>query len=223
MNMKHIKFMYFRDCNRRPIGCVAIEVLNGMSCLRYAVSAVHPYDIFNRGVARDLAVGRLISHPIYIACPSRANLHTVLTTVMRDIAATRLVPTNLIKSAKRWLTQQTKTHNTDDVLKILEDYLFKADTKTYVDFITKFDRKIERINMFSEIGGSKYPRFSRIRESFTNNEPKETKIPINVPSSGDGGIAEQRASESPHPHTFPINVPIPSKTEAPTVKSSHVG
>jgi hypothetical protein len=222
MNMKHVKFMYFRDCNRRPIGCVAIEVLNG-TALKYAVSALHPYDIFNREVARNLALGRLVSHPVYISCSSRANLHTILTTVMRDVATTRLAPTNIIKSAKRWLTQQTTTHSTDDVLKILEDYLFKADTKTYIDFLKKFDRDIERFNMLSENGCSKYPRFARVRESFSNNEPKEIRISVNVPSSGDGGIAGQKAPESSHPHTFTINVPISPMTGAPATKSSHVG
>jgi hypothetical protein len=147
MKDKPIKFMYLRDIYKRPVGCVAIKVNDHLSCLKYQVSALHPYDAFNREVARSLTVGRLMYNPIYITCAPHSNAHTIITAVMEDIVKTRIMPTRVIKAAKLWLREKLNPINMNCLLDMVANYLSRADGDAYVSFIEQLNIRINNTNL----------------------------------------------------------------------------
>jgi hypothetical protein len=114
-----IRYMFLRDVNREPIGCIAINVHRATQALEYQVSVVNKVDRFNpltgralpfnKEVARMIAAGRLVENGFRVDMPSDATMNQISTIVMKDLAnltAPRKkgdISTRAIKAAKLWL------------------------------------------------------------------------------------------------------------------------
>lgn len=87
-----------------PCGCLAISVDRRNHRLSYQYSVLNPADQFNRKLARQLAIGRLVESPITIACPRSENLsmHNISWIVMSHLAGSK-APVRAIKAANNWL------------------------------------------------------------------------------------------------------------------------
>ncbi len=114
-----VRYMYLRDEHRNPIGCAAIWLHRKKGYLEYQVSVVNPVDRvdpssgksvpFNRSVARDLALGRLVSQGLMVHIESDATMNEITHAVMSDLANLSApafpgdIPNRAIKAAKLWL------------------------------------------------------------------------------------------------------------------------
>lgn len=110
------RYMYLRDERRNPIGCLAIRLHRKKGYLEYQVSVVNPVDRispmtgkntpFNRNVAKDLAVGRLVTQGLLVPIKDDITMSQVTRAVMSDLASlpsTMPIPARAIKAAKLWL------------------------------------------------------------------------------------------------------------------------
>ena len=103
------RIMYLRSENGHPVGCLAIQLSDGnRTQISYQVSVLNPRDKFNRAVARQLAIGRLVESPIKVniytgSSHTAASMHDISEAVMTDIASSSKFPTRAVKSAKLWL------------------------------------------------------------------------------------------------------------------------
>jgi len=102
---REIRVMYLRDVKGQPVGCVACQVKrDGHDYVgSYQLSVLNPADKFNRGVARQLAKGRLLENPIRFNLPIAPSTHEVTEAMMRSIASDKDLPTRAQKAATRWL------------------------------------------------------------------------------------------------------------------------
>lgn len=114
-----VRYMYLRDEHRNPIGCVAIWLHRKKGYLEYQVSVVNPVDRvdplsgksvpFNRNVARDLALGRLVSQGLMVRIDGDATMNEITHAVMSDLANLFApafpgdIPNRAIRAAKLWL------------------------------------------------------------------------------------------------------------------------
>ena len=99
------RIMYLRSSNGHPVGCIAISVDRNSSSVQYQLSVLNPQDNFDRAVARQLAIGRLVEDPISVRIRKNANMHDISLAVMDDIAynGKGLLPSRAIKAAKLWM------------------------------------------------------------------------------------------------------------------------
>lgn len=121
------RIMYLRAPNGHPVGCVAISVNKtpGNPTVTYSVSALHPNDKFNRSLAREIAMGRLVSstNPPQTLAVSQINftgwrdnldgkmtVHDVSMGVMTNIVdlGVNRFPARVVKSAKLWLKNNSE-------------------------------------------------------------------------------------------------------------------
>lgn len=114
-----IRYMYLRDDNDGPVGCLAIKLHRKKHYLEYQLSVLNPADRrhpitgknlpFNRAVARQLAIGRLVENPYNLYLPEEATMNEVSLLVMQDLASSAApslhgdIPARAIKAAKLWL------------------------------------------------------------------------------------------------------------------------
>lgn len=105
--MNQPKIFYLKDKHDHRVACVASHI-NG-DHIEYAVSTHNPRDVFNREVARQVAVGRL-------ANPHKHN-GTVLTIEKAGNIKARLLwdllkhtdlPTRTRDAARQWIKQASK-------------------------------------------------------------------------------------------------------------------
>jgi hypothetical protein len=100
-----IRFMFLRNANKQPVGCIAVDVSIGL--LTYGVSVLNPLDKFDRVLARSIAVGRwgssTASRSVRIDTSVQPNMHQISATVMRDIADDHDAPSRARKAARLWL------------------------------------------------------------------------------------------------------------------------
>lgn len=108
--MNH-RIMYLRDRSGNPVGCIAIKLLPQVEYDRqlvlYQTSVLNPLDHFDRALARQLALGRMVEKPLTIRVISDPSMHDVTAEIMRDIAADSSQPTRARLAAKRWLRTGT--------------------------------------------------------------------------------------------------------------------
>lgn len=113
-----IRFMYVRDSEWNPIGCLAITVDRKRNRAQYGLSMRNPKDAsdkdgrrvrFDRDYAQQMALVNLAADPdvkrAYIA--KEANMHQITSAVMMDIVARGTAPSGAMKHAKRWLEDST--------------------------------------------------------------------------------------------------------------------
>jgi hypothetical protein len=110
--MSSIRYMYVRDDQYGPCGCVAIQVHRSKNRVEYGLSVRHPIDCknaagkqlkFNRRQAQSLALDRMIEAPRYAYIDREATQHDISRAVMQDIVANGKSPTRAVRFAKNWL------------------------------------------------------------------------------------------------------------------------
>lgn len=106
MNSKY-RIMFLRRENNHPIGCLAMH-LNGDGEVSYQVSTLNPVDSFNRKLARQLALGRLLEFPITISTKGRS-VHDITKDVLRDLIKDKSFPSRTRSAATRWLNSSKRT------------------------------------------------------------------------------------------------------------------
>lgn len=118
-----IRYIFLRDAHFYPIGCCAIRLNRQQGFLEYQVSTVNPADRihhttgrsipFNRTVARQLALGRLIDDGLVVPFDPSSNMNEVTVAVMNDLSKLNPpshkgdIPSRAIKAAKYWLLRNT--------------------------------------------------------------------------------------------------------------------
>lgn len=108
----HVRYMYIRNANWEPIGCVAITLNRSRNRLEYGLSMRNPLDAkdthgkklpFNRQTAQLLARTDLEKGGKRAFITSDANMHEVTMAVFMDIVARAEAPSGAVRFAKRWL------------------------------------------------------------------------------------------------------------------------
>ena len=98
------RIMFLRNGASHPIGCLAIQIDRKRSVLSYGFSVLNPADKFDRKVARQLALGRLLESPVSIApIKADANMHEITRSVMKSLIVNRKTPARAVRAAKLWL------------------------------------------------------------------------------------------------------------------------
>lgn len=97
--------MFLRDNQYRPCGCVAITIDRRNHRLSYQYSALNPSDKFDRKIARQLALGRLVETPLHISMrhEGEISMHRVSEMVMRNLSTSKFAPARAVRAAKIWL------------------------------------------------------------------------------------------------------------------------
>jgi len=110
--MEH-RVQYLKDANGHYVGCIAIrehEAAPGerFALVEYRVSVRNPEDEFDKDVARQLALGRMVEAPYTVRVPAHPNLHEVSAAIMKDITRDVGVPSRAKRAAKLWLRRVTR-------------------------------------------------------------------------------------------------------------------
>lgn len=103
--MNNSRIMFLRDSQYHPCGCVAITIDRRNHRISYQYSVLNPNDKFDRKIARQLAIGRLIEVPMHIAFSrdTEFSMHLVSKFVMQHIACSKSSPARAVRAAKIWL------------------------------------------------------------------------------------------------------------------------
>lgn len=105
--MEH-RVQYLRDENGHLVGCIAIVEHPAQDGDRYALveyrlSVRNPEDQFDKDVARQLALGRLVEAPFTVRVAAHPNMHEVGAAVMKDISRDSNAPSRARRAARNWL------------------------------------------------------------------------------------------------------------------------
>lgn len=105
--MEH-RVQYLKNENGHYVGCIAIVEHPAPSgehfaLVEYRVSVRNPSDQFDKDVARQLALGRLVEAPYTVRVPSHPNMHEISRAIMKDIARDHTAPSRARNAAKHWL------------------------------------------------------------------------------------------------------------------------
>lgn len=104
-----LKIMYLRDKKDQPVGCVVyrripVNADQTQHHLEYEVSVRNPLDRFNKKMGREIALGRLNTHPRETRIHSNSTGKEAVFAVLDQIANTpSLLPARAIKAAKAML------------------------------------------------------------------------------------------------------------------------
>lgn len=103
--MNNVRHMFLRDASYNPVGCLAIQLDRRNHRLNYQFSVLNPRDAFNRKLARQLALGRLVEEPFRVNLPRNreVSMHDVTHAVMFHLLNNGKAPTRAVKAAKFWL------------------------------------------------------------------------------------------------------------------------
>lgn len=103
------RIMFLRSSNGHPVGCIAISISKrkNLNSIQYQLSVLNPQDKFNRALARQIAIGRLMENPLHIVIDKNANMHDISLAVMNHITSIGKgkFPTRAVKAAKLWLSK----------------------------------------------------------------------------------------------------------------------
>lgn len=111
--MNNVRFMYVRDANYSPVGCLAISVNRSKNRVEYGLSVRNPADgvdangrskPFDRAFAQSAAELRLESKPQHAFISKDATQHDISRAVLLDLIAKRSAPARAVRFAKSWLT-----------------------------------------------------------------------------------------------------------------------
>jgi hypothetical protein len=123
--MMNHRVTYLRDRKGDPQGCVAIKLLPHVEFDRqvivYQVSVLNPVDRFDRALARQLALGRMVEKPLTVRVPADPTMYQITWHVMSDIAKDSGQPTRARAAAKRWL--RTRDHKVSMLESVVPDFL----------------------------------------------------------------------------------------------------
>jgi len=102
------RFMFLRTDSGFPVACVAMKYSKA-GMVTYGVSTQHPKDRFNRKLARDLALGRLVSSPwIAVVLGQNPSAHDISRAVVSDLLKKAVLPSRTYSAAKKWLKKVPK-------------------------------------------------------------------------------------------------------------------
>jgi hypothetical protein len=104
--MEH-RIQFLRDAKGQPVGCVAIRVRQvtvKRTLIEYQYSVLNPLDRFDRRLARQLALGRMVEAPYTATVGASPSRHDISEAVMENIATDQGAPTRARKAAKLWLS-----------------------------------------------------------------------------------------------------------------------
>jgi len=107
--MSNTRIMFLRDANDRPVGCLAISVDRRNHRVDYGISVLNPADKFDRKMARQLAIGRMVETPFHTYLMKKdkeLNMHHISDCVMMHVAYVSGAPSRAVKAAKYWLDYQ---------------------------------------------------------------------------------------------------------------------
>lgn len=103
------KIMFLRGSNNFPVGCVAFfssrnSASNSLT-INYQVSTLNPSDAFDRRVARQLAIGRLVERPIVIstALHNNSSYNDTVNLIMKDMINRSEIPNRSREAAIKWV------------------------------------------------------------------------------------------------------------------------
>lgn len=112
------RHLYLRDlstANRRPVGCLVVELDRAKSEIRYAFSACSPRDRFDARIAQAIARGRLASHPHIIIGEVPKTGHEITSRIMHHIVSSneeqgkdKYRSAIAYESAQAWLEEAAK-------------------------------------------------------------------------------------------------------------------
>jgi hypothetical protein len=114
--LSNYRVMYLRDQSGQPQGCVAIKLHRNATkpYAEYQFSVVNPadrstQDPFNRALARQLALGRVLENPFTVRLPhAEVDMHEVSMAVMTDLALYEDAPVRARKAAALWISNAKK-------------------------------------------------------------------------------------------------------------------
>lgn len=116
--MNKLRFIYLRDQNKQPHACVAVAFNKKTKQVVYALSSLNPMDKFNREVARDLAVGRLLQrgNELDLSDLENPDCHTITRVILKDLLTLDNddLPSRARKLAKRWLAKDAEYQKQDE-------------------------------------------------------------------------------------------------------------
>jgi hypothetical protein len=106
-NMEH-RVQYLKDANGHYVGCIAIKEHatapgERFTLVEYRLSVLNPDDSFDKDVARQLALGRMVEAPYTVRTAAHPNLHEVSTSIMKDIVRDVNAPSRAKRAARLWL------------------------------------------------------------------------------------------------------------------------
>jgi hypothetical protein len=98
---------FIRDQKMFPIACIAFhdqyDISGKYGTINYAFSVTHPKDNFDRKLARQIAIGRLVENPRKIEIPvgdELPNLNGIINEIMTDLSWGKdNVPKRIMKRA----------------------------------------------------------------------------------------------------------------------------
>lgn len=98
------RFMFLRDSKDQPVGCLAIKLNSTTSSLNYQLSVLNPSDKFNRKLAREIALGRLVNAPVELKCADNS-MHFITLQIMNDLSKNAKAPARAVRAAKLWISK----------------------------------------------------------------------------------------------------------------------
>ncbi len=104
--MRHI-IHYVRNEKGMPVACLAFrDVFDTPYCgyIDYGISIHHPDDVWNRKLARQIAIGRMVESPFRIeniVAHDDWNISRVIAEILLDIKNNRSVPRRLMREVVR--------------------------------------------------------------------------------------------------------------------------
>lgn len=105
--LNNFRIMFLRDSKKQPIGCIAIKLDDKSHKAQYQISVLNPEDRFNRSVARQLAIGRMVESPLSVLIPKNPTMHEITEEVMLAINSNSKLPARARRSAKAWVKRFT--------------------------------------------------------------------------------------------------------------------
>jgi hypothetical protein len=108
MDLNNRRIMFLRDRSGNAIGCVVISIDRNKKKAYFNISVQNPADTFNRKLARQLAIGRMIESPMTVALKKDATMHDVTAAVMLSIRANKDLPKRAVQAASNWLAAPLK-------------------------------------------------------------------------------------------------------------------
>lgn len=102
--MRHI-IHFVRNDKGMPVGCLAFRDVYGSDdeiFVEYGFSVHNPSDNWNRKLARQLAIGRMIESPYRLVSGPNWNISRMIEEILRDLP-NRNVPKRMLREAERSL------------------------------------------------------------------------------------------------------------------------
>lgn len=107
--MKDSRIIFLRDQNKKPVGCLAFKTSmdnNYSMSISYQVTTLNPLDNFDKKMARQLTIGRLMDEP-YEMVSSDFNekycIHAITAAIMKHISENGRIPRRSRQAANLWL------------------------------------------------------------------------------------------------------------------------